>query len=103
MSSETRVVIVRHGESQAQAAHILSGHDTCTGLTGRGRRQVGALRDRLATTDELGPVGVVYTSILPRARETAEILRPALGGIAAHAECDWCEIHSGVAEGMEFD
>jgi broad specificity phosphatase PhoE len=103
MSSETRVVVIRHGESHAQAAHILSGHDTCTGLTDLGRAQVGALHARLLRTGELGSVDAVYTSILTRARETATILQPALGGLAAHAECDWCEIHSGVAEGMDFD
>ena len=43
MSSETRVFVIRHGESQAQVAQILSGHDTCTGLTDLGRAQVGAL------------------------------------------------------------
>ena len=54
MTSETRVVVIRHGQSRAQESEILSGHDTCTGLTGLGRRQVGALRDRLTTTHELG-------------------------------------------------
>lgn len=103
MTTETRVLVIRHGESQAQAAHILSGHDTCTGLTDLGRAQVGALNGRLLRTGELGAVDVVYTSILPRARETAMILAPALGGLAAHAECEWCEIHSGVAEGMDYD
>ncbi|MGZ4678389.1 MAG: histidine phosphatase family protein, partial [Acidimicrobiia bacterium] len=97
MRSETRIVIVRHGESQAQAAHILSGHDTCTGLTDLGRAQVGALNARLVRTRELGTVDAVYTSILPRARETASILLPALGR-SATAECEWCEIHSGEAE-----
>jgi probable phosphoglycerate mutase len=95
--------VIRHGESQAQLAGILSGHDTCTGLSGLGRRQVAALRDRLVATGELGAVDAVYTSILPRARETASILRPALGDREAVAECDFCEIHAGAAEGMEYE
>jgi broad specificity phosphatase PhoE len=103
MGAETRVFVIRHGESRAQAARILSGHDTCTGLTDLGRAQVGALNARLLRTGELGTVDAAYTSILPRARETAAILRPALGGLDAHAECDWCEIHSGQAEGMDFE
>ncbi len=103
MTAETRVFVVRHGESQAQATHILSGHDTCTGLTDLGRAQVGALTARLVRTGELGTVDAVYTSVLPRARETAAILAPALGGLGAQAECEWCEIHAGVAEGMDFD
>ena len=100
---ETRVIVIRHGESQAQRAHILSGHDTCTGLTDLGRAQVGALNARLVRTGELGHIDVAYTSVLQRAQETAEILGPALGGLSAAAECEWCEIHSGDAEGMDFD
>lgn len=101
--TSTRVFVIRHGESQAQAAQILSGHDTCTGLTDLGRAQVGALNARLVRTGELGAVDVVYTSVLPRAQETAAILAPALGGLGAHAECAWCEIHAGAAEGMRYE
>jgi probable phosphoglycerate mutase len=103
VSRETRVVVLRHGESNAQVAHMLSGHDTCTGLSDRGRAQAGALTARLVRTGELGPVDVVYTSVLPRARETAAIVAPALGGAPVLAECEWCEIHSGDAEGMDYD
>jgi probable phosphoglycerate mutase len=99
----TNLVIVRHGESAAQVGGILSGHDTCTGLSDLGRRQVATLRDRLLRTGELGAVHGVYTSILPRAIETAEIIRPALGAVIATADCEWCEIHAGEAEGMTYD
>jgi probable phosphoglycerate mutase len=102
-ADETRVVIVRHGESGAQVGGFASGHDTCIGLSDLGRRQAAALRDRLAQTRELEPVDAVYTSILPRARETAEIIGSALGGVSPEAECDWCEIHSGEAEGLTYD
>jgi probable phosphoglycerate mutase len=100
---ETRLVIIRHGESQAQSAGIFSGHNTCTGLTDLGRRQAAALRDRLAATHELGTVDAVYTSILPRSIETAAILGPALGDLTTVAECDWCEIHAGAAEGHTYE
>lgn len=100
---ETRLVLVRHGESRAQVDGILSGHDTCEGLSDRGREQASALRDRLLGTGELGDVDVVYTSILTRAIETAEILRPALGEYAPVAECEWCEIHAGEAEGLTWE
>ena len=100
---ETRLVLIRHGESRAQEARIFSGHDTCSGLTDRGRRQAEALRDRLARTNELGPVDAVYTSILPRSIETAEILAPALGPVRAQPECNWCEIHAGEAEGHTYE
>jgi probable phosphoglycerate mutase len=103
LSPDTRLVLIRHGESLAQEQGFVSGHDTCIGLSDRGRTQAAALRDRLLATDELGTVDTVYTSILPRAIETASILAPALGDVAPRAECDWCEIHAGEAEGLTWD
>ncbi len=99
---ETRLVVIRHGESDAQQARRFSGHDTCTGLTDLGRRQAAALRDRLLRTGELGTVDAVYTSILSRSIETAEIVGPAFGGAEQRAECAWCEIHAGEAEGHTY-
>jgi 2,3-bisphosphoglycerate-dependent phosphoglycerate mutase len=101
-SPETHLFLIRHGESRAQVKALLSGHDTCTGLSDRGRRQAEALRDRLAKTRELADIDVLYTSILPRTIETAEIIAPALGGPAPQSECEWCEIHAGEAEGLTF-
>jgi len=100
--TDTRLTLTRHGESVAQAEQFLSGHDTCRGLSARGRGQAAALRDRLATTNELGSPDAVFTSVLPRAIETAQILNPVLGGAAPVEECDWCEIHAGDAEGMPW-
>ena len=99
----TQLVLIRHGESVAQVEGFLSGHATCRGLSDAGREQALALRDRLMTTGELGRVDVVYTSILMRAIETAEILGPALGEARLLQECDWCEIHAGEAEGLSWD
>ena len=99
---ETRLVIIRHGESRAQVGGFASGHDTCTGLSERGRRQAAGLRDRLARTGELAAVDAVYTSILPRAQETARVIGPGLGGVVPSSECDWCEIHAGDAEGLTY-
>jgi broad specificity phosphatase PhoE len=99
----TRLVVIRHGESQAQVDGLVSGHDTCKGLSERGRRQAAALSDRLLAGGELGRVDVVYTSVLARSVETAAILRPALGDLEPQAECAWCEIHAGEAEGMPFE
>ena len=100
----TRLILVRHGESNAQAEGRFYGHD-CTGLSDRGRAQVGALRDRWLKTaaDELGPVDVVYSSIMQRAVETAEILLPALGHTEFRQECDLCECHPGDADGLTWD
>jgi broad specificity phosphatase PhoE len=99
---ETRLVLIRHGESDAQEHGYVSGHDACRGLSDRGRAQVAALRDRLAASGELGSIDVVYTSILARAIETTEILGPVLGPVQPRQECDWCEIHPGEAEGLTW-
>jgi probable phosphoglycerate mutase len=100
---DTQLVLIRHGESNANVSQLLSGHDTCTGLSDRGKQQAARLRDRLARTRELQPTDVVYTSILPRTIETAAIIGPALGGPAPLEECDWCEIHAGEAEGLTYE
>jgi len=99
-------VIVRHGEAVSNAEDIIAGHDGCRGLTERGRRQVGALADRVRRTGELEEAAVLYSSVLRRAVETAEILRPALGDVAYEASCTLCERHPGEADGLtwaEFD
>jgi probable phosphoglycerate mutase len=101
-SSTTRLFVIRHGESNAQAEGFFSGHDTCTGLSALGRKQAAALHDRLASTKEFGDVAALYTSILPRAIETAAIVGPSFGEPAACAECAWCEIHAGEAEGLPY-
>jgi len=100
---ETRLVLIRHGESVAQVEGFISGHDTCRGLSDAGRAQAAALRDRLLATGELDGVSAVYTSILGRAVETTEILAPVFGGVVAGQECEWCEIHPGEAEGETWD
>lgn len=97
----TRLFLIRHGQSVAQVEGFVSGHDTCRGLSDLGRRQVAALRDRLAGTGEI-EADVLLTSILPRAIETAEIISPAIGGLTAKQDCDLCEIHPGDAEGLTW-
>jgi probable phosphoglycerate mutase len=101
----TRVVLIRHGESQAVVDRIVSGHDTCKGLTPRGHEQAAKLRDRLERSGELRDASAVYTSILPRAIETAAAIAPAVGHgvLDASQHCDWCEQHPGDGEGLLFD
>jgi probable phosphoglycerate mutase len=98
----TRIVLIRHGESRAQELGILGGHNGCTGLSDLGRSQIALLFDRLASTDELAGASALYTSLMPRAIETAEILAPALGGLEVRSECDFCEGHPGEADGLTW-
>jgi broad specificity phosphatase PhoE len=99
----TRLVVIRHGESNSTVGRFVGGHDSCTGLSERGRRQAEALRDRLIRTGELKDTSVLVTSILPRAIETAEIISPGLGGHVADERCDFCEIHPGEADGITWE
>ena len=90
----TRLVLVRHGEAQSFVDGVIGGHEGCTGLSDLGRRQAVALRDRLGTTGELSDTSALYTSTLPRAIETAEIVAPALGSPRrAEPSCELCELH----------
>jgi probable phosphoglycerate mutase len=103
-SSATRIVLVRHGEAVCNVNGVVGGDVGCTGLTDLGRRQVAALAARLAETGELSDVDALYASVLPRAIETAELLRPVLGEGASTVvrQCDLCELHPGEADAMTW-
>lgn len=105
-ASGTRLVMIRHGESVAQRDDTVAGHDGCQGLTEVGRAQAAALGKRLRATGELGAVSVLHTSLMPRARQTADIVAAALGGVAVEEACALCEYHPGEGDGLsqtEFD
>ncbi len=74
----THLYLIRHGEAVANVEPIIGGMKGDAGLTPLGIAQAEALRDRLATTHEI-PADVLIASTLPRARQTAEIIAPALG------------------------
>jgi probable phosphoglycerate mutase len=101
LSERTRLVLVRHGQSQVMVDRIVGGLKGCTGLSDLGRRQAAGLRDRLARTGEL-PADAVYTSTMPRAVETAAIVAPALGHEPVRDE-DLCELHPGECDGLTWD
>jgi probable phosphoglycerate mutase len=103
VTSPTRLVLVRHGESNATVARIIGGMRTCSGLSPLGVRQAEALRDRLASTGELASVDVLLSSTMPRAVETAEIIAPALGGLVLEQVADLREHDPGEADGLTFD
>jgi 2,3-bisphosphoglycerate-dependent phosphoglycerate mutase len=103
----TRLVLVRHGESQVTLRRIIGGQRSCTGLSDLGRRQVAALRDRLSRTGEIR-ADVLYASAYPRAIETAEIIAPALGvngdGLDVKVEPGFGEHDPGPdCDGLPFD
>lgn len=75
--SQTRVVLVRHGESNVTVRRVVGGPRTCDGLSALGIQQAERLRDRLAETGELEATHLI-ASAYPRARMTAEVIATAL-------------------------
>lgn len=98
----TRLVLIRHGESQVAVDGIVGGPKTCAGLSERGRRQVAALRDRLARTGEIA-ADFLLASTMPRAVETAEIIAPAIGGLEIEQIEDLEERRPGECDGMAWE
>jgi 2,3-bisphosphoglycerate-dependent phosphoglycerate mutase len=69
-----RLYFTRHGESEANTRRIISNRDLPHPLTETGRLQAASLAEKLRGK----PITRIYTSPIPRARETAEILSAAL-------------------------
>jgi probable phosphoglycerate mutase len=99
MEDATKIILVRHAESNVTVSQVVGGELTCTGLSELGIRQAQRLRDRLL--EERATADVVLSSPLPRARETAEIIAPVLGSpIEFAAELE--EHRPGEADGCPF-
>ncbi|GIV97232.1 MAG: hypothetical protein KatS3mg057_1889 [Herpetosiphonaceae bacterium] len=72
----TQLIIIRHGETQANVDGRMQGRGDDP-LTARGRRQVEQIARRLAAEKPLP--AAIYSSSLPRARATAEVIAQSLG------------------------
>jgi broad specificity phosphatase PhoE len=73
MPRTTRILLIRHGQSEGNAARRFGGH-TATPLSALGRRQAEATARALASEG----ITAIYSSDLPRAVETAAPLARAL-------------------------
>lgn len=89
----TRLLLVRHGHSQHHVRRVAGGPVGDTGLTDVGRAQVAAAGRRLAAA--WPDVAAVFSSTLPRARESGEVLAGALGLDAGTVQehCGLCSYH----------
>lgn len=76
----TNLYLIRHGEAVCNVDREAptAGMKGDLGLTELGKVQAERLRDRLAATGEIA-AEVFIASTLPRARQTAEIIAPAIG------------------------
>jgi 2,3-bisphosphoglycerate-dependent phosphoglycerate mutase len=102
----TRLVLIRHGESQASVSRSIGGPRTCAGLSELGREQCERLRRRLAETKELDAADGIhlYASQYPRAIQTAELVAPALGGVPVEVDPGFGEHDPGPdCDGLTFD
>jgi 2,3-bisphosphoglycerate-dependent phosphoglycerate mutase len=98
----TRLVLVRHGEPVVATVGIVGGPIGDTGLTELGRRQARTLAERLAISGELGEVAALYSSTLPRAIETAQLLAPSLGGLEVLVRHELREHDPGELDGLTW-
>lgn len=97
MSVVTHVVLIRHGQSEGNAAGRFGGH-TATPLSARGRREAELTARALATEK----FAAIYTSDLPRAVATAEPLAQ-LTKLKPELTDAFRERSVGVMEGLTFE
>jgi probable phosphoglycerate mutase len=100
-AATTRLLLVRHGESNVTVRQIVGGERTCDGLSPLGIRQAEALRSRFARGSE-PPVDVLVATTLRRAAQTAEIIAPALGDLPIAIDPELVEHRPGEADGVAF-
>ncbi len=93
-----KVALVRHGESEANAASTLQGCRLDAPLSSRGRRQAEALAVRLAGDG----IDRFFASPLQRARETA-VLVEAPHGVGLTVDPDLVEFDWGTWTGRPLD
>jgi broad specificity phosphatase PhoE len=96
----TRLLLVRHGESNATVEQRLAGMGTDTGLSPLGRDQAKRLAERFTAGHEPG-VDAIWSSPVPRARQTAEFVREVLG-LPVSEDPELEEHRPGEADGMRF-
>jgi 2,3-bisphosphoglycerate-dependent phosphoglycerate mutase len=97
MPHTTRVLLVRHGQSQGNAEGRFGGH-TATPLSARGRLQAEATAQALSSEH----LSAIYSSDLPRAVETARPLS-LLTGLEIQSTEAFRERSVGVMEGLTFE
>ena len=86
----TSIFIIRHGAYERRPMPGGNEASSDHGLSALGRRQVDALRERLARTGEIR-ADALFSSTLPRARQTAELIASSVGAqpLALEELCEW--------------
>lgn len=97
----THLYLIRHGQAVVNVEAILGGMKGDTGLTPLGVAQAERLRDRLTLSGEI-QADVLIASTFPRARQTAEIIAPALG-LPIVLDDEAQEMRPGIGDGMRLE
>jgi len=97
MPLSTQVLLIRHGQSEGNAARRFGGH-TATPLSKRGHRQAFVTAQSLASES----LTAIYSSDLPRAMETAAPLANLIE-IEIQATEAFRERSVGIMEGLTFE
>lgn len=97
MEVSTHLYLVRHGQSEGNAAHRFGGHSD-TPLSALGRAQAGATAQYLAKKK----ITAVYSSDLPRCTQTAEPLAELLN-LEIQTSAALRERNVGVLQGLTFE
>jgi probable phosphoglycerate mutase len=95
----TELYLIRHGESVANVEPIIGGMRGDVGLTELGRRQAALLEERLARSQL--EIDMLYSSTLPRARQTAEYVARALR-LPINYDDNFQELRPGEADGLSI-
>lgn len=92
-----RIFLLRHGETEWNRERRIMGRRPVP-LSERGRTQL------LSLAPHLVPLGIerIFTSPLPRARTTAELIAERIGGIPVLVDDGLTEVHYGAWEGRTF-
>ena len=96
--TETRVLVLRHGQSEGNVAQVWTSSLEGYPLTERGREQARAAGERLVDRG----VSAIYASPLPRAQQTAQEIGSVLG-LAVESLPGVHELDVGVHEGEHDD
>jgi probable phosphoglycerate mutase len=99
----SRLVLVRHGESNVTVQRVIGGLATCSGLSPLGRQQAERLRDRWTAHREFEP-DLLVSSTYPRAMETADIVATAFPGLEVARVAGFGEHDPGpICDGLTYD
>lgn len=98
-----KLALLRHGESQANAANVYTGWNDVP-LTDKGRRQAWTAGEKLKEVGDFHPT-MIHTSLLSRAIETANIAAEAAGFLYLPVAKTWRlnERHYGALRGLDKD